>query len=78
MPNAISLTTLNSLKDQLAFGDVAGVYNYLKSQGYSYSNLALGVDLNNTVSGSTAIEFLGLSGAQTGHPVDSTEMASIK
>ncbi|WP_368623869.1 hypothetical protein [Paraburkholderia sp. BR13444] len=78
MPNAISLATLNSLSDQLASGDVAGVYNYLKSQGYSYANLALGVDLNNTVSGSTAIEFLSLSGTQTGHPVDSTEMASIK
>ncbi|MGF6659714.1 hypothetical protein QF000_001358 [Paraburkholderia atlantica] len=78
MPNAISLATLSSLDAQLKSGDVTGVYNYLKSQGYSYAGLAQGVNLDNTVSGSTAIEFLGLSGAQTGHPVNGAELASIK
>ncbi|WP_322013479.1 hypothetical protein [Paraburkholderia sp. J12] len=78
MPNAISLSTLTSLKDQLASGDIAGVYTYLQSQGYAYAGLAKGVDLDNTVSGSTAIEFLGLSGAQTGHPVSDAELGTIK
>ncbi|MFL9904064.1 calcium-binding protein [Paraburkholderia fungorum] len=59
-------------------GNAAAVYDYLKSQGYPYAGLAQGVNLDNTVSGTTAIEFLGLSGEKAGRPISEAELASIK
>ncbi|MFL9915254.1 hypothetical protein PQR75_07620 [Paraburkholderia fungorum] len=74
----IPSSILQNLKDNLALGNAAAVYDYLKSQGYPYAGLAQGVNLDNTVSGTTAIEFLGLSGEKAGRPISEAELASIK
>jgi hypothetical protein len=76
--NRIPSSILKNLKDNLALGNAAAVYEYLNSQGYPYAGLAQGVNLDNTVSGATAIEFLGLSGERAGRPVSEAELSSIK
>src|ERR1700712_758616 len=76
--NRIPYSILKNLKDNLALGNTAAVYDYLTSQGYPYAGLAQGVNLDNTVSGTTAIEFLGLSGEKAGRPISEAELASIK
>jgi hypothetical protein len=73
--NRIPYSTLKNLKDNLALGNAAAVYDYLKSQGYPYAGLAQGVNLDNTVSGTTAIEFLGISGEKTGRSISEAELA---
>ncbi|SIO54696.1 hypothetical protein SAMN05444172_3151 [Burkholderia sp. GAS332] len=78
MPNRIYSSVLYDLQGNLASGNAAAVYDFLRSQGYRYAGLAQGVNLDSTVSGATAIGFLGLSGQVAGRPIDDTELIAIK
>jgi len=55
---ALSAKQLDILREHADAGDRIAYYTDLAKFGYAYGNLALGVVLNNTVSGASANAFL--------------------
>ncbi|HGG65001.1 MAG TPA: calcium-binding protein [Rhodobacteraceae bacterium] len=74
---ALSSEQLNILREHVDAGDRIAYYTDLAKFGYAYGNLALGVVLNNTVSGASANAFFVLQADKEGRPVPYNTLAQI-
>lgn len=74
---ALSTSQMDILREHADAGDRVAYYTDLAKFGYAYGNLALGVVLNDTVSGASANAFFALQADKEGRAVGYNMLAQI-